>query len=144
MYMHASTRLDRLSTVVMSFEHAFACWSWWQSETQRHYHACAEFLYINARPNIETHANEGNTKITSTDVSKTKHDPRLSNIFIPNETHSYRALETRPTDGPSLSSPSIQSSPVGFKNLPRKKKRKNRTRPFFFSNKGKGLSASTS
>ena len=142
--MYASSRPDRLSTVVMSFEHAFACWFWRQSETQRRYHACAEFLYISARPNIGTHANEDNTKITSTDVSKTKHNPRLSNIFIPNETHSYRALKTRPTDGPSLSSPSIQSSSVGFKNLPRKQKRKNRTRPFFFSNNGKGLSASTS
>ena len=107
-------------------------------------HVLSSILNINARPNIGTHANEDNTKITSTDGSKTKHDPRLSNIFIPNETHSYRALKTRPTDGPSLSSPSIQSSSVGFKNLSRKQKRKNRTRPFFFSKKGKGLSASTS
>jgi hypothetical protein len=100
-------------------------------------HACDMFLHVNARPNIGTHAIKTNTKTTSTDRSKTKHDPCLSNIFIPNETHSYRALETRPTDGPSLSSPSIQSSSVGFKNLLGNRKEKIGFVPFSFPIKEK-------
>ena len=60
-------------------------------------HVLSSILNINARPNIGTHANEDNTKITSTDGSKTKHDPRLSNIFIPNETIVIEPSRNQPT-----------------------------------------------
>jgi hypothetical protein len=49
------------------------------------------------------------------------------------ETHSYRAFEPyRPTDRPILSSPSFQSSPVGFRRISKKTEKRNKDSSFFF------------